>query len=168
MGACVSAPEGCVGGRLKNRKNRKRRRVGGLKQKVPSRLSEGSLDRVDRSAPSDRSYANPTFQGFIFLPLFMFLFFLSFSRMVFGISCGITWRAGGVFNYYYIDKFKIFIFGFVFFVWICWWVMLLDIFFCWFCFMVWVIEGVFWIAKSTAFGNYVSLLICYSMNVHLF
>ncbi|XP_050276926.1 uncharacterized protein LOC126718654 [Quercus robur] len=63
MGACVSAPEGCVGGRLKNRKNRKRRRVGGLKQKVPSRLSEGSLDRVDRSAPSDRSYANPTFQG---------------------------------------------------------------------------------------------------------
>lgn len=41
-------------------------------------------------------------------------------------------------------------------------------FFCWFCFMVWIIEGGFWIAKSTAFGNYVSLLICYSMNVHLF
>ncbi|KAF3948692.1 hypothetical protein CMV_025342 [Castanea mollissima] len=63
MGACVSAPERCVGGRLKKRKNRKRRRVGGLKQRVSSRLSEGSLDRVDRSAPSDRSHANPTFQG---------------------------------------------------------------------------------------------------------
>lgn len=70
MGACVSAPEGCVGGRLKKRKNPKRRRVGGLKQRVSSRLSEGSLDRVDRSAPSDRSYANSTFQGFIFLYMF--------------------------------------------------------------------------------------------------
>lgn len=37
----------------------------------------------------------------------------------------------------------------------------MDFFFCWFCFMVWIIEGRFWIAKSTAFGNYVSLLICY-------
>lgn len=79
MGACVSAPEGCVGGRLNKRKNRKRRRVGGgLKQKVSSRLSDGSLDRVDKSAPSDRSFTNPTFQGFIFLPLFMFLFFSFF------------------------------------------------------------------------------------------
>lgn len=51
--------------------------------------------------------------------------------------------------------------GLCFFVWICWWVLLLDFFFCWFCFMVWIIEGRFWIAKSTAFGNYVSLLICY-------
>uniref|UniRef100_A0A2N9EBX7 Protein ENHANCED DISEASE RESISTANCE 2 C-terminal domain-containing protein n=1 Tax=Fagus sylvatica TaxID=28930 RepID=A0A2N9EBX7_FAGSY len=61
MGACVSRPEGCVGGRLK-KKNRKRRR-GGLKQRVSSRLSDGSLDKGDRPGPSDRSYTNPTFQG---------------------------------------------------------------------------------------------------------
>lgn len=39
----------------------------------------------------------------------------------------------------------------------CCWTFFLLVFF----FMVWIIEGRFWIAKSTAFGNYVSLLICY-------
>ena len=81
MGTCVSRPEGCVGGRLK-KKNRRRRR-GGLKQRVSSRLSDGSLDKGDRPGPSDRSYTNPTFQGFIFL-------FVVFSRMIFDGSCVIT------------------------------------------------------------------------------
>jgi hypothetical protein len=66
MGACVSTPEGCVGGRLSRsskNKNRKRRRAE-RKRKVPSRLSEGSRDK----APSDRSSANPTVQG-LFLSL---------------------------------------------------------------------------------------------------
>ncbi|XP_059448417.1 uncharacterized protein LOC132179678 isoform X2 [Corylus avellana] len=60
MGACVSTPDGCVGGRLSRsskNKTRKRRRPG-LGRRVPSRLSEGSQDKVDRSAPSDRSCAN--------------------------------------------------------------------------------------------------------------
>jgi hypothetical protein len=65
MGACVSTPDGCVGGRLRRsskNKTRKRRRQG-LGRRVPSRLSDGSQDKVDRSAPSDRSCANPTFHG---------------------------------------------------------------------------------------------------------
>lgn len=64
MGACMSTPEGCVGGRLRSSKNktRKRRRAV-FKQRVPSRLSERSQDKVDRPPTSDRSYNNPTFQG---------------------------------------------------------------------------------------------------------
>ncbi|KAG6654392.1 hypothetical protein I3843_05G131500 [Carya illinoinensis] len=65
MGACMSTPDGCVRGRLRSSKNktRKRRRAVLFKQRVPSRLSEGSLDKVDRPPTSDRSYNNPTFQG---------------------------------------------------------------------------------------------------------
>jgi hypothetical protein len=65
MGACVSTPDGCVGGRLRRsskNKTRKRRRQG-LGRRVPSRLSDGSQDKLDRCAPSDRSCANPTFHG---------------------------------------------------------------------------------------------------------
>jgi hypothetical protein len=65
MGACVSTPEGCVGGRLSRsskNKTRKRRRAE-LKRRVPSRLPEGSQDKFDRSGPSDRSSANPNFHG---------------------------------------------------------------------------------------------------------
>ncbi|XP_042982434.1 uncharacterized protein LOC122311811 isoform X3 [Carya illinoinensis] len=65
MGACMSTPDGCVRGRLRSSKNktRKRRRAVLFKQRVPSRLSEGSLDKVDRPPTSDRSYNNPTFQA---------------------------------------------------------------------------------------------------------
>lgn len=64
MGACVSTPQECVGGRSRSSKNKnRRRRRGGLKRRVPSRLSEGSVDKVDRPAASDRSYTNPAFQG---------------------------------------------------------------------------------------------------------
>ncbi|KAM1498174.1 hypothetical protein EV1_020825 [Malus domestica] len=68
MGACVSKPEGCVGGRLsssKRKRTRKRRRDGRAKQTPgrAGRLSEGSPDKFDRSAPPDRStFNNPTFQ----------------------------------------------------------------------------------------------------------
>lgn len=62
MGACVSTPEGCVGGKFKKsskRKNRRRRRKGS-KTTVFSALSDGS----HRSEPIDHcSFSNPTFQG---------------------------------------------------------------------------------------------------------
>ncbi|XP_059655946.1 uncharacterized protein LOC132302950 isoform X2 [Cornus florida] len=36
-----------------------------IKQRVSSRLSDRSLDKVQKSAPSDRSHNNPTFHGSI-------------------------------------------------------------------------------------------------------
>jgi hypothetical protein len=83
MGACVSTPEGCVGGRLSRsskNKTRKRRRAE-LKRRVPSRLPEGSQDKFDRSGPSDRSSANPNFHGW-FLSLS-----LSPLSMIFNGDC---------------------------------------------------------------------------------
>ncbi|KAF4400639.1 hypothetical protein G4B88_023047 [Cannabis sativa] len=66
MGACVSTPHGCVGGRLRSSKkaNGRRRRRRGLKGRVSSRLSEASSDRADRSAQLDSisTFTNPTFQ----------------------------------------------------------------------------------------------------------
>lgn len=75
MGACVSTPQGCVGGKLKRKKNRKRRRGDGLRRRVCCRLYKkgkgSSLDKVD--VPGDRSFANnPTFQGSCFLLFFFF------------------------------------------------------------------------------------------------
>lgn len=75
MGACVSTPEGCVGGKFKKsskRKNRRRRRKGS-KTTVFSALSDGS----HRSEPIDHcSFSNPTFQGFfLFYPSMFFFFF---------------------------------------------------------------------------------------------
>ncbi|XP_027360906.1 uncharacterized protein LOC113869019 [Abrus precatorius] len=66
MGACVSTPQGCVGGRLSSskRKTRKRRR-GGLRRRVSSRLSKESLDKGDVTGLPDRSFANSAFQGSI-------------------------------------------------------------------------------------------------------
>ncbi|BAT99338.1 uncharacterized protein HKW66_Vig0243690 [Vigna angularis] len=66
MGACVSTPQGCVGGRLSSskKKTRKRRREG-LRRRVTSRLCKGSLDKVDVAGLPDCSFANPTFQGSI-------------------------------------------------------------------------------------------------------
>ncbi|BFG16570.1 hypothetical protein CerSpe_028440 [Prunus speciosa] len=72
MGACVSTPDRCVGGRLsssKKKKSRKRRRDGVKRWAKQSpgraaRLPEGSPDRFDGSAPPDRStFNNPTFQA---------------------------------------------------------------------------------------------------------
>ncbi|KAJ7943552.1 Protein ENHANCED DISEASE RESISTANCE 2 [Quillaja saponaria] len=64
MGACVSTPQGCVGGRLSSSKKKARkRRRGGIRRRVSSRLSDQSLDKVDRSAQLDRSFTNPAFQG---------------------------------------------------------------------------------------------------------
>ncbi|RDX78414.1 hypothetical protein CR513_41310 [Mucuna pruriens] len=64
MGACVSTPQGCVGGRLSSskKKTRKRRREG-LRRRVTSRLYKGSLEKVDVAGLPDCSFANPTFQG---------------------------------------------------------------------------------------------------------
>lgn len=70
MGACVSTPDGCVGGRLgskKKKKTRKRRREGLNRwESSPARtapVSEGSPEKYDRSVPPDRSsFNNPTFQ----------------------------------------------------------------------------------------------------------
>lgn len=62
----MSTPKGCVGGgRLRSSKRRNRRRRKNFKTRVSSRLSEGSLDRFDRSAQPDRhsSFNNPTYQG---------------------------------------------------------------------------------------------------------
>ncbi|XP_023516868.1 uncharacterized protein LOC111780618 [Cucurbita pepo subsp. pepo] len=62
MGACVSKPEGCTGGKFKKpfkRKNRRRRRKAS-KTTAFSGLSDGShlSDPIDRC-----SFSNPTFQG---------------------------------------------------------------------------------------------------------
>ncbi|XP_059655955.1 uncharacterized protein LOC132302957 isoform X2 [Cornus florida] len=61
MGACVSTPESCVGGRSSSSKRKCRKRRKAIKQRVSSRLSDRSLDKVHKSAPSDRSHNNPTF-----------------------------------------------------------------------------------------------------------
>ncbi|KAH1058406.1 hypothetical protein AAZX31_02G023500 [Glycine max] len=66
MGACVSTPQGCVGGRLSSskKKTRKRRREG-LRRRVTSRLCKESSEKVDVAGLPDCSFANPTFQGSI-------------------------------------------------------------------------------------------------------
>ncbi|XP_044480886.1 uncharacterized protein LOC123207485 isoform X3 [Mangifera indica] len=58
MGACVSKPEGCVGGRLRSSKKKNRKR----KKRVSSRLSDGSLEHP---APFDHrsSFCNPALQA---------------------------------------------------------------------------------------------------------
>nr|CAN65726.1 hypothetical protein VITISV_015031 [Vitis vinifera] len=67
MGACVSSPESCVGGKLKYPKNkfRKRRKI---KRRAVSRFADvTSFDKADRPSrpgpPPDRSFTNPTFRG---------------------------------------------------------------------------------------------------------
>ncbi|KAL6983567.1 hypothetical protein U1Q18_016951 [Sarracenia purpurea var. burkii] len=64
MGACVSTPEGCVGGRLSSsRKKCSRKRKKAIKRKVSSRLSDRSFDMVDKSALPDGSNSHPAFHG---------------------------------------------------------------------------------------------------------
>ncbi|CBI32053.3 hypothetical protein VitviT2T_000843 [Vitis vinifera] len=67
MGACVSSPESCVGGKLKYPKNkfRKRRKI---KRRAVSRFADvTSFDKADRPSrpgpPPDRSFTNPTFRA---------------------------------------------------------------------------------------------------------
>ncbi|KAK7407317.1 hypothetical protein VNO78_09131 [Psophocarpus tetragonolobus] len=66
MGACVSTPQGCVGGKLSSskKKTRKRRREG-LRRRVTSRLCKEPLKKVDVAGLPDCSFANPAFQGSI-------------------------------------------------------------------------------------------------------
>ncbi|OAY49931.1 uncharacterized protein LOC110615911 [Manihot esculenta] len=72
MGACVSTPERCVGGRLRSSKKKTRKKRKGIKRRVSSKLSDGRLDAFDRPAsvavaPADHrsSFSNPTFHGSI-------------------------------------------------------------------------------------------------------
>ncbi|XP_030553285.1 uncharacterized protein LOC115757257 isoform X1 [Rhodamnia argentea] len=65
MGACVSTPQECVRGRLRSSKKKAHKRRTKVKRRVGSRLSDGSLDRIDRSRPRDHSFNNPSFQGSI-------------------------------------------------------------------------------------------------------
>ncbi|XP_022726937.1 uncharacterized protein LOC111282913 isoform X2 [Durio zibethinus] len=67
MGSCASRPEGCVGPRLRSSKKKNRKRRKSFKKRVPSRLSEASSDKLDRSAPPDHhsSFIHPTFQEHI-------------------------------------------------------------------------------------------------------
>lgn len=65
MGACVSTPRGCVGGRSSSSKKKKKKSF----KRVASRLpTDGSLDKVDRPPPVDRhsSFTNPALQGHLF------------------------------------------------------------------------------------------------------
>ncbi|KAL0327212.1 UNVERIFIED_CONTAM: hypothetical protein Sangu_1799200 [Sesamum angustifolium] len=67
MGACVSRPDNCVGGKFRGarrKKNRKRRKAS-LKKRVPSHLSDRSSDIVEKfaSLPVDHPFTNPTFHG---------------------------------------------------------------------------------------------------------
>lgn len=63
MGACVSRPENCVGGKFggsRKKKSRKRRKA--LKRRLHSHPSNRSSDRLDKF-PSLPVVTNPTFQG---------------------------------------------------------------------------------------------------------
>lgn len=94
MGACVSTPERCVGGRLRSSKKKTRKKRKGIKRRVSSKLSDGRLDAFDRPAsvavaPADHrsSFSNPTFHGpllscSLWLPfcfVIKFLYFCLFS-----------------------------------------------------------------------------------------
>ncbi|KAL2253509.1 uncharacterized protein LOC105168175 [Sesamum indicum] len=66
MGACVSRPENCVGGKFGgSRKKRNRKRRQALKRRFPSHLSDRSSDRAEKlsALPVDRPFSNPTFHG---------------------------------------------------------------------------------------------------------
>ncbi|CAI9092778.1 OLC1v1028109C3 [Oldenlandia corymbosa var. corymbosa] len=63
MGACVSRPDSCVGGKLGGLKKKTRRRRKGVNRKVSFQLSDPPLDRLEKPLPLDRSFNNPTFKG---------------------------------------------------------------------------------------------------------
>ncbi|KAI8528451.1 hypothetical protein RHMOL_Rhmol12G0149300 [Rhododendron molle] len=65
MGACVSTPEGCVGGRLRSSKKKasRKRKKGMIRRRASSRLSNNNLELDNKFTQPDRSYINPTFHG---------------------------------------------------------------------------------------------------------
>ncbi|GFP80053.1 hypothetical protein PHJA_000148700 [Phtheirospermum japonicum] len=70
MGACVSRPENCVGGKFggasRKRRNRNKRRNKVLRKRAHSHLSDPSSDgRTDKLSPlpEDRAFNNPTLHG---------------------------------------------------------------------------------------------------------
>ncbi|KAL0336254.1 UNVERIFIED_CONTAM: hypothetical protein Sradi_4837300 [Sesamum radiatum] len=68
MGACVSRPENCVGGKFGgSRKKRNRKRRQALKRRFPSHLSDRSSDRAEKlsSLPVDRPFSIPLFMAFV-------------------------------------------------------------------------------------------------------
>ncbi|XAR53185.1 hypothetical protein NMG60_11021625 [Bertholletia excelsa] len=66
MGACVSAPKACVGCRsTSSERKRSAKRKKPIQRKLSTRLSDRSLDRSYKSAPSDLCHRNPTFNGSI-------------------------------------------------------------------------------------------------------
>lgn len=67
MGACVSRPDNCVGGRLGGLKKKSRRGRKGVKRKVSFQVPDRSLDKVEKPAHLDRSFINPTYKGSVFL-----------------------------------------------------------------------------------------------------
>lgn len=76
MGACVSTPRGCVGGRSSSSKKKKKKSF----KRVASRLpTDGSLDKVDRPPPVDRhsSFTNPALQGHLFLSFSFYVYWFS-------------------------------------------------------------------------------------------
>lgn len=97
MGSCVSTPERCVGGTLRSSKKKTRKRKKGIKRKVPSKLSDGPLDKLDYRSPvilpdhHRHSFTNNhAFQG-PRTPLFLFLikiwtFFIQFLPFFFIVS----------------------------------------------------------------------------------
>ena len=86
MGSCASKTDddGCVRGRLRFSKKKTMKQRYGLRRRVSSQCSNGSLDEVDNMpepALSDRSFANPTFQGSFFF--FFFCFCISLNWVCF-------------------------------------------------------------------------------------
>lgn len=66
MGACVSRPDSCVGGKLKG-SNKFRKKRGGRRRRKKS----NSLHKIDEAFPLDNY--NPTFQGTFSVFTFFFL-----------------------------------------------------------------------------------------------
>lgn len=100
MGACVSSPESCVGGKLKYPKNkfRKRRKI---KRRAVSRFADvTSFDKADRPSrpgpPPDRSFTNPTFRGLcLSLPSYLFKCICPcFCGFLLLFICGLNWNYG--------------------------------------------------------------------------
>lgn len=84
MGACASRPKDCVG--LSSRKKKKNNGKPRIKRRrvIKRRVSSRNIEKADFTAQTDRSYTNPTLQGWFFeiklafvaLILFNIIFFI--------------------------------------------------------------------------------------------
>lgn len=109
MGACVSTQEGCVGGRLRSSKKKTRKKKKGTKRRVPSVLSDGSLDKFDTpdsvaAAPPDHClpFSNPTFHGPpLSLPLLFPCCFALKIFFFFGMAVDLTSHLTGVVFFFF-------------------------------------------------------------------